>query len=351
MKVVLVTLALMMLAASSRAVEIPELEKKSGCTTCHAIDRAVIGPSWQEVALKYRGKATYEYAGKIYPLEDGLLRKLSWGGRRHWGDAIMIPNDPDLVQQDDFRQLVRFILKLVGKPPATMLEFKEQGVEPGNGESFKDCWNCPEMVMVPPGQFMMGIPGSQKQQIISQAFAVGKYEVTFAEWDACAADGGCARYRPDDQGWGRGRQPVVNVNWNDTQKYVRWLSQRTGKSYRLLTETEWEYAARAGATTTYPWGDVIGSGNANCNGCGSQWDDKQPAPVGSFKANAFGIYDMNGNVCEWTENCVDVNCNVRVVRGGSWFYDALSVGSVHRSGDVTKARDFDDGFRVARDLP
>jgi len=235
--------------------------------------------------------------------------------------------------------------------PSTMLEFKEQGVEPGNGKSFKDCQNCPEMVMVPPGQFMMGIPGSQKQQTISQAFAVGKYEVTFAEWDACVAGGGCARYRPDDQGWGRGRQPVVNVSWNDAQKYVRWLSQKTGKNYRLLTETEWEYAARAGTVTAYPWGDAIGSGNANCNGCGSQWDNKQPAPVGSFKANAFGLYDMNGNVCEWTDGCIDVNCNARAVRGGSWFYDALYVRSTQRSGDSPTARDYDDGIRVARDIP
>ena len=237
------------------------------------------------------------------------------------------------------------------RTPSTMLEFKEQGVEPGNGTSFKDCPDCPEMVMVPPGQFMMGVPGSQKQKAIDRAFAVGKYEVTFAEWDACVAAGGCARYRPNDQGWGRGRQPVMNVNWNDAKKYVQWLSQKTGKSYRLLTETEWEYVARAGTDTAYPWGDAIGSGNANCSGCGSQWDGKQPAPVGSFKANAFGLYDVNGNVCEWVEDCLNDNCNMRVVRGGSWFYDAPSVRSTHRVGDGLNARDYDDGFRVARELP
>ncbi|MDD5300678.1 MAG: formylglycine-generating enzyme family protein [Gallionella sp.] len=234
---------------------------------------------------------------------------------------------------------------------ATMLAFKEQGVEPGNGKSFKDCQSCPEMVLIPPGSFMMGVPGSQQQRTISQVFAVGKYEVTFAEWDACAAAGGCGKYRPDDQGWGRGRQPVINVSWNDARRYVRWLSQKTGKSYRLLTEVEWEYAARAGTTTVYPWGDAIGSGNANCNGCGSQWDNKQPAPTGSFKANAFGIYDMNGNVCEWTEDCINDNCARRAARGGSWFYDALSVRSTYHTGDSTDARDLDDGFRVARELP
>ena len=234
---------------------------------------------------------------------------------------------------------------------STLLAFKEQGVEPGNGKSFKDCQNCPEMVLVPPGRFMMGIPGSQQQQIISQAFAVGKYEVTFAEWDASVADGGCAGYRPNDQGWGRGRQPVINVSWDDAKQYVRWLSQKTGNSYRLLTEVEWEYAARARTTTAYPWGDVIGSGNANCNGCGSQWDNKQPAPVGSFRANAFGLYDMHGNVCEWTDDCINDNCGIRVVRGGSWYYDPPSVSSTYRGGDSIEARDFDDGFRVARTLP
>lgn len=249
------------------------------------------------------------------------------------------PPEPAAMQPEQMRS------------PSTMPEFKEQGVEPGNGKSFKDCQNCPEMVMVPPGQFMMGILGSQKQQTISQAFAVGKYEVTFADWDACVAGGGCGRYRPDDQGWGRGHQPVVNVGWNDAKRYVRWLSQKSGKNYRLLTEIEWEYAARAGTTTVYPWGDAIGSGNANCNGCGSQWDNKQPAPVGSFKANAFGLHDMNGNVCEWTEDCLNDNCGRRMIRGGSWYYDPLSVRPTFRSGDSVEARDLDDGFRVARELP
>lgn len=182
---------------------------------------------------------------------------------------------------------------------AMLLAFKAQGVEPGNGRSFRDCENCPEMVLIPPGSFIVGMAGSQQEKTVSQPFAAGKYEVTFAEWDACVADGGCDGHRPDDQGWGRGRQPVINVNWDDARQYVRWLSQKTGNNYRLLTETEWEYAARAGTTTAYPWGDEIGSGNANCNGCGSQWDNRQPAPVGSFRANAFGLYDMNGNVCEW----------------------------------------------------
>lgn len=237
-----------------------------------------------------------------------------------------------------------------GRLASVLRAFREQGVEPGNGKSFKDCQDCPEMVLVPPGRFMMGMPGLQQAQSIERAFAVGKYEVTFAEWDACVADGGCAGYRPDDHGWGRGRQPAIDISWSDAKQYVRWLSQKTGHDYRLLTEVEWEYAARAGTTTAYPWGDAIGSGNANCNGCGSEWDGKQPAPVGSFRANAFGLYDMNGNACEWIEDCY-LTCDRHMMRGGSWFYDPRGVSSTFRYSDNTGARDFDDGFRVARTLP
>jgi formylglycine-generating enzyme required for sulfatase activity len=128
---------------------------------------------------------------------------------------------------------------------------------------------------------------------IVKPFAVGKFDVTFSEWDACVAASGC-KHKPEDQGWGRGTRPVINVSWDDaTKEYLPWLSRRAGKSYRLLTEAEWEYAARAvtsatAAQTTYFWGNNIGTGNANCKGCGSQWDGKQAAPVGSFKPNRLG---------------------------------------------------------------
>ena len=129
----------------------------------------------------------------------------------------------------------------------------------------------------------------------AKPFAVSKFEVTFDDWDACVAYGDCNPV-VRDSGWGRGRQPVINVTWDDAQRYVAWLSRMTGRTYRLLSEAEWEYAARAGTQTAYSWGDEIGKGNANCHGCGSQWDRRQTAPVGSFAANAFGLYDMLGNV-------------------------------------------------------
>ena len=124
---------------------------------------------------------------------------------------------------------------------------------------------------------------------------------------------------------GRGRQPVINVTWDDAQRYVAWLSKMTGKPYRLLSEAEWEYAARAGTQTAYSWGDEIGKGNANCNGCGSQWDNKQTAPVGSFAPNAFGLYDMHGNVWEWVEDCFHDNYNGAPEDGSAWMQVATAI--------------------------
>src|SRR5262249_43305784 len=155
------------------------------------------------------------------------------------------------------------------------------------------------------------------------------------------------------------------VSWDDAKMYVSWLSRITGKAYRLLSEAEWEYAARAGSDTAYPWGSEIGEGNANCNGCGSQWDNKQTAPVGQFPANKFGLHDMHGNVWEWVEDCYHENynqapsdgsawttgdCNVRVVRSGSWYNIPENLPSAIRSRFSTDDRFDHLGFRVGRTL-
>ena len=249
-------------------------------------------------------------------------------------------------------------------------------------DTFKECTNCPEMVVVPAGTFKMGSPanepgrdddeGAQHTVTLARQFAVGKFALTFDEWDACAADGGCNGYKPDNLGWGRGRQPVIEVSWDDARQYVAWLSKMTGKAYRLLSEAEYEYATRAGTQTAYPWGNYIGKwgnyigkNNANCVSCGSRWDGKQTAPVGSFAPNQFGLYDMVGNVWEWTEDCYHGNydgaptdgsawveggnCN-RVYRGGSCFDDPRNLRSARRNGDPSRLRLRDIGFRVARTL-
>jgi formylglycine-generating enzyme required for sulfatase activity len=168
-----------------------------------------------------------------------------------------------------------------------------------------------------------------------------------------------------DNGWGRGLRPVINVTWNDAQRYAAWFSKVTGKFYRLLSEAEWEYAARAGAHTAYSWGDEVGKGNAHCDDCGSSRDAGQTTPVGSFAANAFGIHDMHGNVWEWVEDCYHRNysgaptdgsawtsgdCNYRVARGGSWNDEAGYSRSARRYKVATGYRNLDTGFRVGRAL-
>jgi formylglycine-generating enzyme required for sulfatase activity len=199
----------------------------------------------------------------------------------------------------------------------------------------KDCAACPEMVRIPGRNFM-----------------AGRYEVTFAEWDACVAGGGCNGYRPEDAGWGRGRRPVINVSWNDAQAYVQWLSNRTGKRYRLLTSEEWEFAARASTTTEYSWGNdepvcsESARNGANFFGC----PDDRTRPVGSFPANGFGLHDVHGNVWEWVEDCYEGDCPVRVLRGGSWFYNPRFLRSAIRAWSDPTDRIGDVGFRVARTL-
>ena len=230
----------------------------------------------------------------------------------------------------------------------------------------------PEMIGIPAGTFTMGCVNgrddrvggcesdeSPAHEVSVKAFQMGKTEVTFAEWDRCEAAGVCLH--ADDSGWGRGNRPVINVSWNDVQTYINWLNGKTGK-YRLPSEAEWEYAARGGYNNRlYSWGHEIGKNNANCDGCGSEWDNKQTAPVGSFAANPYGLYDMHGNAWEW---CQDKYHDTyqgaptdgsawesgdspnRVLRGGSWANYAQSLRSAdHAAGSPDNRYNF-LGFRL-----
>jgi formylglycine-generating enzyme required for sulfatase activity len=202
-----------------------------------------------------------------------------------------------------------FVLSPGRTPVAPLAAAQERALKPG--DTFQECSNCPLMMVVPAGSFIMGSPAGepgrfsnedpQHEVTIASPFAVGQYELRFDEWDACVADGGCNGFKPPDQGWGRKDRPAINVSWVDAHAYVSWLAKKTGKPYRLLTEAEYEYATRAGAQTAYPWGNAVVQNNANCTGCGGQWNGKETAPVGSFAANGFGLYDMAGNVWEWTQ--------------------------------------------------
>ena len=230
-----------------------------------------------------------------------------------------------------------------------------------------------KMVVVPAGTFQMGCVSGRDCEddehplhpvTISRPFALSRHEVTFDEYDRFAAATG--RSRPDDEGWGRGRRPVVNVSWDDAQAYVSWLSSETGVRYRLPSEAEWEYAARAGTTTAYSWGNEIGSNRANCDGCGSRWDDEMTAPVGSFAANAWGLHDMHGNVSEWVEDCwhetyagapadgsawiAAGDCSRRVSRGSNSINPPRNIRAASRGGGGAGFGFSFRGFRVARTL-
>ena len=250
-------------------------------------------------------------------------------------------------------------------PPRTM----------GKGEVFRDCAHCPEMVVVTEGSYRMGSPSAQAGRwedegprhrvTIPGPFAVGRHEVTFAEFDACHRDGGCS-HAPGDAGWGRGARPVIHVSWKDAKEYVGWLSEKTGRPYRLLSEAEWEYAARAGTDSSYYWGEEPGKGHANCSRCGSDWDSKKTSPAGSFSPNGFGLFDMLGNVWEWVEDCGHRNyegapadgsawvrrgdCRFRMLRGGSWEDAPNRVRSAFRHWEPDDTRNDVIGFRVATTL-
>jgi formylglycine-generating enzyme required for sulfatase activity len=183
---------------------------------------------------------------------------------------------------------------------------ESSGQAPLPGETFRDCGDCTELVVVPPGEFDMGSSAKPTEQplhhvALRKSFAMGRREVTFADWDRCVEAGGC-KFNPPDQGLGRGQRPVTNVSWDDAKQFLAWLSKATGKSYRLPTEAEWEYAARGGSTTPFWWGKDVGTARAQCMDCGVPapgWS----VPVASFRPNAFGLYDTAGNAAEWVEDC------------------------------------------------
>ena len=249
----------------------------------------------------------------------------------------------------------------------------------------------PEMVVIPAGRFRMGCVSGRDcnddempvhEVSIAEPFAMSKYEVTRGEFGRFVAQAGyrttaerggsCSVGGSSEGMWWNNpgfnqsdTHPVVCVSWDDAVAYVEWLSSETGKRYRLSSEAEWEYAARAGTTTEYSWGNDLGRNRANCRSCGSRWDDEQTAPVGSFPANGFGLHDMHGNVDEWVQDCwnygyagapsdgsawISGNCASRVVRGGSWSYFPWGLRSADRGGIPSDIRSSLGGFRVARTL-
>jgi formylglycine-generating enzyme required for sulfatase activity len=246
---------------------------------------------------------------------------------------------------------------------------QQAGGIPDPGEVLRDCPDCGELVVVPSGEFDMGANAAPYEKpvhkvTIAKPFAIGRREVTFDEWDACVSAGGC-KYNPDDRGWGRGKRPVIDVSWDDAQAFLNWLSQKTGKRYRLPTEAEWEYAARAGTPTNFSWGRDVGANHANCEDC-SPTPTRRTMPAGSFRPNGFGLYDTSGNVAEWVQDCwndtyrnapkdgaawTTGQCGQRVLRGGSFSSRSNQVRSSSRFRYDRDVRYYANGFRVVRELP
>jgi formylglycine-generating enzyme required for sulfatase activity len=253
----------------------------------------------------------------------------------------------------------------------------------GAGRVFRDCPACPEMVVLPAGQFTMGSPatergrnkdeGPQRNVTLAQQFALGKFEVTFAQWDTCAGEGACT-HRPGDEGWGRNRRPVINVSWDDAKQFVAWLAKKTGQPYRLPTEAEWEYAARGTTRASEPnmpfaTGTTINYRQANYdanftyNGGRQGLYRQKTLEVGSLPRNGFGLHDMHGNVWEWVEDCYKDgyegaptdgsavsarDCSLRILRGGAWNYYPQLLRSAYRYATAPAVRMENAGFRVAR---
>lgn len=247
------------------------------------------------------------------------------------------------------------------------------------GDYFKECVACPDMAALPAGQFVMGAPPGEKAAAPSERpirnvsvgrFAIATRETTFDQWEACVADGGCGGHRPYDLGWGRGDRPVIGVSFEDARAYARWLSEKTGQPYRLPSEAEWEYAARRGSVEPFQFGASVSPEDAN-------FDARYPyggrraafrgktTPVASYAPNAFGLFDMHGNVWEWTRDCwteshqgapanaaprTDGDCAKRTLKGGAWNTGGWRLRAAHRIGKPADGREFDNGFRVARDL-
>lgn len=235
------------------------------------------------------------------------------------------------------------------------------------GDIFRDCADCSELVVVPAGSFNMGSASEYENPVhrvtIAKPYAIGRREVTFDEWDRCVDGGGC-KHRPNDRDWGRGDRPVINVSWIDAKAFATWLSQKTGQTYRLPSEAEWEYASRAGTDSTYWWGRDIGARQANCAECNTG-EALKTMPVGSYKPNPFGLFDTAGNAAEWVEDCWNDNyrgapangsawvagqCRLRVLRGGAFDSQPRYLRSSSRFRYDSDVRYSANGFRVVREL-
>ena len=288
------------------------------------------------------------------------------------GLQVRLPGGQALILEPAVVESVGLRVPAGGDPARALLRHRFPG-EPGR-RWFRDPLDQdrrgPAMVRVPAGQYRRGDlqgdgdPDERPVQTVTleRPFAIGVFEVTFDDYAAfCRATG---RRLPADSGWGRGARPVVNVSWEDAVAYTEWLSAVTGHRYRLPTQAEWEYAARAGTETRFWWGQEMAPLRANCADCSTPWESERSAPVGRFAPNPFGLYDTSGNVWEWVQDCyqpsyegepvdgraAERRCGKRVIRGGAWSFPAGEARSASRWRDFPARASDDTGFRVVREL-
>ena len=314
------------------------------------------------------------------PVNVGDVLQLSHGGQlKMTGPALAFTAGPN-AGQEEFAYTVVGADGAVAHARVLVSIADVQATAPQSVlQTFRDCSACPNMVVVPPGSFLMGSPPDEagryddegpQRRVRVKRFAAGIYEVTWNQYEACVAAAACAPVA--DDGFGKGLTPVTNLSWYEAKAYVQWLSRESGKNYRLLSEAEWEYAARAGARTPFSFGQTISDSQANFDATKIYGDGQAgrqrgtTLPVGAFPPNAFGLFDMHGNVLEWIEDCYAENyasgqpsdgtpfasatCAHRIARGGSWANDASLLRSALRAGDPATARMKNLGLRVARDL-
>jgi formylglycine-generating enzyme required for sulfatase activity len=335
-----------------------------GRGTC---DRLTVDVSNDDIArfINYNSRVTFTAGGGAY-----IVKVQGYGGAAGQYTVIAQPIPG---------QRTRAVLPAAGvvgpwfqpgwTPPSVSAEPSRNGEGLAPGTIFADCADiCPQLVVIPAGSFTMGSPaeeigrdaqeGPRHPVAFAYEFAIGRYEVTFAQFDACVDAGGCS-HRPNDQGWGRGNRPVVDVSWNDAMEYVTWLSNETGQRYTLPSESEWEYAARAGTNTPWHTGNAILTDDANILNAFAR-----TVAVGAYPPNAFGLHDVHGNVAEWVLDCRDTgyvgvpnngaaatngDCTQqRIVRDGDFTQEPARVRSAMRRVGPQINRYVGVGFRVAR---
>jgi len=375
---------------ASRGAQVPEITTRGGSPRV-CLDAAGCGQA--PVALPSEGVLKDEAS-----LDEtrAILQQLGFmdagrGGGGTLEDAIKrFQSKAGLTPDGQITQSLLAVLRVMKTQVAALPVTPKPGAAPPGvitgpleheiGSTFKDCETCPDMVAVPAGRFRMGAPKGEKGHQpaeepqhdvrVAAPLAVGKFEITFDEWEACALEGGCANYRPQDGGWGRGRRPVIYVSYDDAKSYVEWLRQKSGKAYRLLSEAEWEFAARGGTSTPFASGETLEPTQANFDASSASGSRKlgtyqgTTVEVGTFAPNPFGLYDMEGNVFEWVEDCWNPthagapddasprggDCKRRVAKGGAWYYEAEFARPSARMSFPQASRLNVVGFRVARPL-